>query len=108
MRDATFWAWLEAHGPRVIKLEAEVVAWALEVSCRTKAALVTDDEHETGSRALLNLGHTFAHAMEREAGYTDHLLHGGRCLGPGLGVPPVDPHGILFRFGCPSHSSSPV
>ena len=76
MRDASFWAWLETHGSRVVSLEADAVAWALETSCRHKAAVVVDDEREAGSRALLNLGHTFAHAIECEAGYTEHLLHG--------------------------------
>lgn len=77
IRDAAFWSWLESHGPRIVALQHEAVEVAIEACCRHKAALVIDDEHDqAGTRALLNLGHTFAHAMEHEAGYTGRLLHG--------------------------------
>src|SRR5262249_1650761 len=49
---------------------------AIAVSCRMKAAIVARDERETGERALLNLGHTFGHAFEAAAGFSDRLLHG--------------------------------
>jgi 3-dehydroquinate synthetase len=49
---------------------------AIAVSCRAKAAIVARDERETGDRALLNLGHTFGHALEAACGYSDRLLHG--------------------------------
>ncbi|MCG8544066.1 MAG: 3-dehydroquinate synthase, partial [Alphaproteobacteria bacterium] len=49
---------------------------AIVTSCRSKAAIVADDERESGQRALLNLGHTFGHALEAETGYSDSLLHG--------------------------------
>jgi 3-dehydroquinate synthetase len=49
---------------------------AIAVSCRAKAAIVARDERETGDRALLNLGHTFGHALEAACGYCDRLLHG--------------------------------
>ena len=49
---------------------------AIAVSCRAKAAIVARDERETGDRALLNLGHTFGHAFEAAAGFSDRLLHG--------------------------------
>jgi len=49
---------------------------AVLVSCRAKAAIVAADEREQGARALLNLGHTFAHALEAECGYSSELLHG--------------------------------
>ncbi len=51
-------------------------AKAIERSCRAKAAIVEEDEREAGRRALLNLGHTFGHALEAFAGYSDRLLHG--------------------------------
>ena len=49
---------------------------AIAVSCRMKASIVARDERETGDRALLNLGHTFGHALEAAAGFSDRLLHG--------------------------------
>jgi 3-dehydroquinate synthase len=50
--------------------------YAIGVSCRAKARIVGADERESGARALLNLGHTFGHALEAECGYSDELLHG--------------------------------
>ena len=71
-----FWAWLETHGERVLALEPKELAEAVLVSCEAKAEVVTKDEREGGVRALLNLGHTFGHAIEAEAGYDGQLLHG--------------------------------
>ena len=51
-------------------------AEAIAVSCRSKAAIVARDEFETGDRALLNLGHTFGHAIETAAGYNGTIVHG--------------------------------
>lgn len=76
IQDAGFFKWLEQNGERVIALEDEAVAHAIEVSCRAKAATVEADETEQGRRALLNFGHTFGHALEAEAGYDGTLLHG--------------------------------
>ena len=73
--DADFFAWLEANGARVLEGGRERVR-AIETSARAKAAIVAADEREGGKRALLNLGHTFAHALEAFAGYSDRLLHG--------------------------------
>jgi len=55
--------------------EPQALAHAIEVSCRTKAAIVAEDEREAGTRALLNLGHTFGHAIEAATGY-GNWLHG--------------------------------
>ena len=74
--DARFFAWLEAHGGEVCAGDGESRRHAVVSSCRAKARIVADDERELGNRALLNLGHTFAHALEVEAGYGDRLLHG--------------------------------
>jgi len=75
--DPAFFAWCEAHGADVVGGDAVALAHAIEVSCRAKARVVAADEHETsGVRALLNLGHTFGHALEAETGYGDRLLHG--------------------------------
>jgi len=74
--DADLFAWLEANGERLIDGDAEARAHAVSVSCHAKAAIVAADEREHGQRALLNLGHTFGHALEAEAGYGEQLTHG--------------------------------
>ena len=74
--DATFFAWLERHGQALVEGNMAARREAVAVSCRAKAAIVGRDEHETGERALLNLGHTFGHALEAEHGFSDRLLHG--------------------------------
>ena len=71
-----FFAWLESHGAQVLAGEPAAQQHAILESCRAKAAVVAADERETGARALLNLGHTFAHALEAACGYGDELLHG--------------------------------
>jgi 3-dehydroquinate synthase len=71
-----FFAWLEQHGADVLNLKPAAVTRAIQVSCRAKANIVARDEKETGDRALLNLGHTFGHALEALAGYDGRLLHG--------------------------------
>lgn len=68
--DAEFFEWLEDHIEEVLALETEAVTHAIKTSCASKARVVAADERErTGARALLNLGHTFAHAIETEQGY---------------------------------------
>jgi 3-dehydroquinate synthase len=75
--DAPFFAWLEQHWPQVFSGEGGERLKAIEISIRAKAAIVEADEREeSGTRALLNLGHTFGHALEAFAGYSDRLLHG--------------------------------
>lgn len=74
--DVDFFAWLEAHGPEVIALAPEALALAVRRSVEMKAQIVAEDEREGGRRALLNLGHTFGHALEAESGYGEDLLHG--------------------------------
>jgi 3-dehydroquinate synthase len=74
--DAEFFAWLEANGQRVLARDPEALAHAVRRSVEMKAAIVAEDERETGRRALLNLGHTFAHAFEAECGYGEALRHG--------------------------------
>jgi 3-dehydroquinate synthase len=73
--DAGFFAWLEANAREVFAAGA-AREHAIATSCRMKAAIVARDEHEAGDRALLNLGHTFGHALEAAAGFSDRLLHG--------------------------------
>lgn len=74
--DKAFFSWLDDNGTDVLALKPEAIAKAVAVSCQTKARIVAADEHERGQRALLNLGHTFAHALELEASYNGDLLHG--------------------------------
>jgi 3-dehydroquinate synthase len=76
IRDAGFFTWLEEHGSAVIGGDTGARIEAVAQSCRAKADVVAADEHEHGERALLNLGHTFGHAMEAEAGFSGELLHG--------------------------------
>lgn len=76
IQDYGFFQWLEANGAKICDLDQEAVAHAIEVSCKAKADVVQADEKEHGQRALLNLGHTFGHALEAEAGYGGTLLHG--------------------------------
>jgi 3-dehydroquinate synthase len=75
IRDADFFAWLESQMHQLMALDAAVVAEAVYRSCKNKAEVVAADEKETGERALLNLGHTFGHAIENAMGY-GVWLHG--------------------------------
>jgi len=83
--DADFFAWLEANGPAVIEGDPEACRHAVLTSCRAKASIVQADETEKGSRALLNLGHTFGHALEAQTGYSNALNH-GEAVAIGLGL----------------------
>ena len=73
--DADFFAWLEANMTALLARDAEALAHAIQRSCEIKAAVVSEDETEKGKRALLNFGHTFAHAIENCLGYGE-WLHG--------------------------------
>ena len=86
--DPVFFAWLEANVDALRARDAGVLATAIERSCRDKAAVVAADEREAGRRALLNLGHTFGHAIETGVGYGE-WLHGeavatGMCMAADL------------------------
>ncbi len=74
--DATFFGWLERQGPELAVGDRALRAQAVARSVAMKAEIVARDETEEGDRALLNLGHTFAHALETATGYSDRLLHG--------------------------------
>jgi 3-dehydroquinate synthase len=76
IRDAGFFAWCEANARALLARDAAALCHAVVTSCRAKAAIVAADERETGERALLNLGHTFGHAIEAELGFSEALLHG--------------------------------
>lgn len=83
--DATFFGWLEENGPALAQGHKEHRAYAVRRSVEMKADLVVRDETEQGDRALLNLGHTFCHALEAATGYSNRLLHGeGVAIGCAL------------------------
>ena len=75
IRDAQFFDWLEANMTKLMQLDEQVLSEAIYRSCQNKADVVAKDEHEQGERALLNLGHTFGHAIENAMGY-GVWLHG--------------------------------
>ncbi len=83
--NAEFFGWLEHNGKAVLELDQQALTHAIMTSCAAKARIVEADEREANQRALLNLGHTFAHAFEAEAGYDGSLLH-GEAVAAGLGV----------------------
>lgn len=103
--DAAFFAWCEANGTRLIEGDTEARAQAIRHSVTAKAAIVGEDERETsGRRALLNLGHTFGHALEAETGFSDRLLH-GEAVAAGMA--------LAFRFSarqglCPTADAARV
>ncbi len=87
--DLAFFEWLEANGAAVLALDAAALAHAVRRSVEMKAEIVAEDEREAGRRALLNLGHTFAHALEAETGFGEALKH-GEAVGIGMA--------LAFRF----------
>ncbi len=102
--DAGFFSWLELNAPRLLAGDPQARVHAIRTSCEAKAAIVAEDEHEHGRRALLNLGHTFGHALERATSYSDKLLH-GEAVAIGMAQ--------AFRFSeslglCPAGSAARV
>jgi len=87
--DLAFFEWLERNGAGVLAGEPDTIAHAVARSVEMKAQIVAEDETEQGRRALLNLGHTFGHALESETGYGEALLH-GEAIGAGMA--------LAFRF----------
>jgi 3-dehydroquinate synthase len=103
--DPSFFAWCEANGGALLGGDAGARVHAIETCVRAKAAIVAEDERETsGRRALLNLGHTFGHALEAEAGFSGELLH-GEAVAIGMA--------LAFRFSaergsCPAEDAERV
>ncbi|GAB5456122.1 MAG: 3-dehydroquinate synthase [Henriciella sp.] len=85
INDPGFIDWLSDHGSEVLELDSASISEAVAISCRTKAGIVAQDEREGGVRALLNLGHTFGHALEAANGYGASLLH-GEAVGTGMAL----------------------
>lgn len=83
--DSAFFDWLETHGPALAAGDMALRQRAVKRSVEMKAGIVSRDETEEGERALLNLGHTFCHALEKATGYSSRLLHGeGVAIGCAL------------------------
>ena len=87
--DRGFFEWLEVNGPKAAAGAPDALMHAVAQSVEMKAEIVAEDEKEAGRRALLNLGHTFGHALEAEAGFGDALKH-GEAVGIGMAM--------AFRF----------
>lgn len=98
INDAVFFDWLAENGRKVLALEPEAARYAVARSCAAKAAIVAEDETETGVRQLLNLGHTFGHALEAANEYRSSLLHGEAVA---LGM------ALAFRYGAASGITPP-
>ena len=102
--DAGFFAWLESNWKSVFGNNPAAMTKAIEISCKAKAAIVASDEKEAGERALLNLGHSFGHALEAWTGYGDRLLHGeGVAIGMVLAFRLSEELGL-----CPSGTTARV
>jgi 3-dehydroquinate synthase len=93
--DADFFDWLEAQGPALAAGDMEARIEAVRRSVLMKADIVERDETEQGDRALLNLGHTFGHALEAATGYSDRLLH-GEGVAIGCALPLSFPRGRAY------------
>ncbi|NVO54987.1 3-dehydroquinate synthase [Rhodobacteraceae bacterium B1Z28] len=102
--DAAFFEWLEVNGPILSSGDMAARVQAVTRSVQMKADIVARDETEQGDRALLNLGHTFCHALEAATGYSDRLLHGeGVAIGCALAFE------LSSRLGlCPQEDPSRV
>jgi 3-dehydroquinate synthase len=92
--DEAFFFWLEQHRPALFAGDMDLRAEMIARCCAAKARVVIEDEKETGVRALLNLGHTFGHALEKATGYSDRLLHG-----EGVAIGMVLAHGFSAELG---------
>ncbi|PWC32309.1 3-dehydroquinate synthase [Azospirillum sp. TSO35-2] len=101
IRQPDFFAWLEQNGRRVVDGDSDARRHAVTTSCRAKAAIVGVDERESGDRALLNLGHTFGHALEAATGFGQTLLHG-----EGVAIGMVLAFDLSVRLGlCPAEDA---
>ncbi|TDI61936.1 MAG: 3-dehydroquinate synthase [Alphaproteobacteria bacterium] len=103
INDARFFYWLGDNGERMLARDSQALQHAIAVSCRAKAIIVAADEREGGQRALLNLGHTFGHALEAATGYSDRLLHG-----EGVAMGMVMAFELSARLGLCDDSVAPI
>lgn len=102
--DSVFFEWLEENALDLVKGDTKKRIYAIKRSCEMKASIVANDEKEKGQRALLNLGHTFCHALETATGLSDRLLHG-----EGVGIGCALAFETSMRLGlCPQETPSRV
>ena len=102
--DLGFFEWLEGAAPAILRGDTQARIHAIRKSCEAKARIVAEDETETGIRALLNLGHTFGHALEAATGYSNRLLHG-----EGVAIGMVQAFRFSERLGyCPPGAAGRV
>jgi 3-dehydroquinate synthase len=102
--DEPFFHWLEDNFAGLFAGDHRLLAQMISHCCAAKAQVVIEDEKELGVRALLNLGHTFGHALEKDTGYSDRLLHG-----EGVAIGMVLAHGFSARLGlAPSQDTGRV
>ena len=100
----SFFEWLETNVGKIMGGDVDAIAEAVRISCEMKARIVAEDETETGVRALLNLGHTFGHALEAATGYSDLLLHG-----EGVAIGMLQAFGFSEMLGhCPPGTAKKV
>ncbi len=98
--DAEFFSWLEKNSPSLFAGDMQARMRAVETSCRAKADIVAKDEREGSVRALLNLGHTFGHALEAATDYSARLLHGeGVAIGMAMAYRFSERMGVC-KSGC--------
>ena len=76
IKDNAFFFWLKKNGHKIISLEKTSLIYAIKKSCQIKSQIVSEDEKEKGIREILNLGHTFGHAIESHTGFSKKILHG--------------------------------
>lgn len=104
INDPEFFGWLEGHGAAMRDGHRQSRIHAVVTSCQAKADIVAADERETGQRALLNLGHTFGHALEAETRYSDMLLHG-----EGVAIGMIMAFDLSVRMGlCPAEDAARI
>ncbi len=104
INDGKFFDWLDRQAGKIISGDPAARIQAIITCCQAKADMVARDEKETGPRALLNLGHTFGHALEAECGFSDRLLH-GEAVAIGM----VMAFDLSVRMGlCPEQEAATV
>lgn len=104
IRDRDFFNWLASNMDRLLQRDSDALATAIRRSCENKAEVVIADEREQGQRALLNLGHTFGHALETATGY-NRYLHGeavsvGMCLAAKCSEHFADAESGIYQLTC--------
>ena len=96
IKDDTFFFWLKKNGHKIISLDNRSLIYAIKKSCQIKSEIVSEDEKEKGIREILNLGHTFGHAIESQTGFSKKILHGEAVF---LGIFLAIKFSIFLGFG---------